>query len=233
MATWGSLRSTFYTLVGDVAGSNIFFTPAQVRGFANKALRDAGQKTFYKDYEYTGTAPADSAGVAVGDVYAPWRGESDISGTSQVMTATTMERILKGHLNWASTRGTLREYYTDQRRSGAECAVGFYPKPGADTDIRFYFYAVPDEVDDAELNINVDIPAWASAAILFHMLYQAYRIDSKKRDISVSGYYKMLYNDVIDSLTVRVNSKIVRKADSRHRVRNQFDLISRSPSPWS
>lgn len=209
--TWADLRSLFFNLVGDSRQANTFFSDAQVVGFANKALRDLGQRAMYSTYKFTATAPAGSKGVQVPDVYSAWRGEAELSGISQVLGTTSREELLNDGPGRAEITGVITQWYTDQMRTDSRAFIGFFPVPSADTDITFYFHAIPDSVSDSSPSATVDVPEWATLAILVHMMAQAFRVRAKKEDFEKSALFKAMYEDIADRLICRVNSKINRR----------------------
>lgn len=223
MNTWADIRSTFRSMVND--DNALFFTASQATAWANKALRDMAGETEYRDGVGTVAVTAGSYGASVGTALSMWRMEWD----NEVLLPTTYDALARKYRNWAEYTGEPRLYYLDHQRGSETLVAGLYPIPAANGTARYYTKAVPTAVSDASPSTEIDLPDWSVGGVLYYMLSQAYRSDSKRRNIKLAAYWEAMYLGVRDRLKGRSYSRMVFRAPSSTPLRMGMDVWRRAP----
>lgn len=208
MNTYADIRNTFFQLVNDAPAANVHFTTDQAELWANTALRDMAQASGYADAVLTTPLSPGFETYALGEMRGLWRVEIKTSGIYRHLAQTTKSRLYDDFHSFTEISGEPRNFYSDATRIDDDVRVGFFPKPDSTYYYRFFSQATPTAVDNGSLSAEVDVPHWCVGAVLYYMLYQAYRADTKIRDKRKSDMYKGLYSIHLDSLIGRTRGKL-------------------------
>jgi len=177
------------------------FSVSQVDRFMNRALIETCEAARYRVESESISAVADQAVYAITEQgYDILRVEYDDEVIIPIGTAA----LRHADRNWAVRTGTPRYYYLDELYSSQEyLSVGLFETPSSNlTDgLTIWYDAHPDTATYTKTATEVDIPDWASGAVLFYMLYLAYTADTKAQSFEAAAVFKILYEDILERLT--------------------------------
>jgi len=200
--------NSFNEITGDTG--RYHFDREQVDRFANRALDETCERARYKDTAETINVVADTA------VYSATAAGYDIFRVEyedEILFPITRDQLRHADRDWSSRTGLPKYYYLDEIYSTQDAlSVGLWETPGTSvTDgLRLWYHGVPIAANSASgltLATVMDIPDWASGAVLYYMLYLAYSADTKVQDFGASALYFMLYEDVLGRLVIRSNDR--------------------------
>lgn len=200
--TWANLKTVFYGVVGDTEGTNTFFSTAQVLGWAVECMREAAQRTHFRDAKFeqgvsSGTASFNFGGAVI---YGIWRVEVD----DEAMRPITGDKLRHSDRYWESRTGKPQWYLVDEYQTDNDpFTIRLYETPDADVDVDVYYYSAPVVLSDSTPTYNVNAPEWFAYAIVWGMLAKAYAADTQMRNDQIAQFYAGLWNDAIMRLRVR------------------------------
>lgn len=199
--TWANLKTVFYGVVGDVEGENTFFSTAQVVGWAQECLREAGERTHFYDLKYENAGTADDPYVTFTSViYGVWRVEVD----DEPMRPITGDKLRHGDRFWESRTGTARWYLLDEYQTDIDqYKIRLYETPSADYEVTIYAYGQPTLMSDSNPTYNVHLPEWFAYSLVWGMLAKAYSADTQMRNEQIAGFFKSIWEDAVMRLRVR------------------------------
>ena len=200
--TWANIKTVFYGVVGDTEGENAFFSTAQVLGWAQECMREAGDRTHFYDYEYknSGLNGVSTISFSSNYIYAVWRVEID----GVPMKPITADKLRRGDRFWEARSGTARWYLLDEYQTDLdEFKLRLYEIPDGDYDVSVFSYAVPAMMGDTYQTYNVHLPEWFAYSLAWGMLAKAYSADTQMRNEQIAGFFAGLWNDAILRLRVR------------------------------
>ncbi len=208
MSTYGTILDSFKDLTGD--SGNFFLSALQIDRFANRALIETCERARYKDVAKLINVVNGTEVYSIdAEGYDIFRVEyEDVNGTS-ILYPITRDSLRHSKRDWSYRTGRPRFYYLDELYSSQDyLSVGLWEIPSTSvTDgLRVWYHAFPTTADGTDapgLAAELDIPDWASGAVLYYMLHLAYTADTKIQDPGAAALYMMMYEDVLDRLIIR------------------------------
>jgi hypothetical protein len=205
--TWANLKTQFYGTIGDVEGTNTFFSTAQVLQWANDCLREIGERTHFYDLEYSnaGTAGDPYISFTTYNVFSVWRVEVD----EEVVRPITADKLRHGDKFWEQRSGVPRWYIIDEYQTDLdEVRIRLYETPPDDYNIVVYMYSAPLQPSDSNPTYNIHLPEWFAYSLTFGMLAKAYAAETQMRNFEIAAFYNSIYEDAILRLRARSNSRL-------------------------
>jgi hypothetical protein len=205
--TWANLKTQFYGTIGDVEGTNTFFSIAQVAQWANDRLREVGERTHFYDYVVSGSGDSGVAEInfSSSNVFGLWRVEID----EEAVKPITADKLRHGDKFWESRTGTPRWYLQDEYQTNLDSiTLRLYEIPDADYDFVAYAYAAPIVINDTYPTYNVHLPEWFAYSLVFGMLAKAYAAETQMRDENIAAIYQKMWDDAVLRLRVRSNGRL-------------------------
>ena len=205
MSTYSDIYTSFNELTGDTRRYN--FTREQVDRYAARALNETCERARYKD-------TAELINVVSGTALYPVTAEGydifRVEYSDKILYPITRDALRQSDRDWSSRVGLPRFYYLDEIYASAQdyMTVGLWKTPSASVadGLRVWYHQVPAKPSSASsllLLVQVDIPDWASSAVLYFMLQLAFTADTNIQDHSVAAMYSLLYEDVLERLIMR------------------------------
>ncbi len=209
METWQDVKDFFFPALQDTETGQRFFTTTQALAWANAGLWELGQHAQYYDLvETQNTADADAAYFYGPDGLPPyglWRVEID----DEAIRPTTIEMVTGLDRTWESRTGQPGFYYlNDSLEAMDHSQISLWEKPDGIYELRTYAYGVPAQVSDSADTDSLQVPQWAIYGVLWYMLSEAFLADTRRQSLDASGFYRMLYDDTLERLQDRANSRL-------------------------
>lgn len=201
MNTYTEILAAFNDVTRDSARHH--FSAGTVDNFANRALRAICERT-----KYLSKSDAVNVTSAVAETQDPGYDIFRVDYENEVLLPITRDQLRYADRDWASRTGTPKYYYLDElyRADQQYLRANLFEAPSSG-GARIWYHAYPTEVDNASPSGEIEIPDWAVGAVLYYMLYLAYRSETQIRNENTSAFYKMLYDHVLDRLQARVYSE--------------------------
>lgn len=201
MSAYSEVLNAFNEITGDTR--RYHFTAAQVDRFANRALEEICERARYiETFVMKNVVSGTSEYSIVEDGYDITRVEFD----GEFLFPITRDTLKHADRDWSSREGLPRFYYLDQITGTQDkLTVGLWetPSTSATFGMRIWYHKVPTAVSAASSVSIMEIPDWASSAVLYYMLNIAYTADTKVQDFGAAALYEMMYQDVLDRLILR------------------------------
>ncbi|RKX43972.1 MAG: hypothetical protein DRP64_07425 [Verrucomicrobia bacterium] len=206
---YGDIYDDFNDITGN--GGNYFFADATIDRFANRALEETCERARYKDKaELVNVVGGTAVYPVTSDGYDIFRVEYD----DEILYPITREALRHQDRDWATRTGLPRFYYLDEIYASAQnyMTVGLWETPSTSVTngLRIWYHVVPNAPASTSAltkAVAVDIPEWASSAVLYFMLSLAYKVDTKIQNAGASALYSALYEDVLSRLIIRSNDR--------------------------
>lgn len=201
--TYGDIKDQFDSIFRD--SGRYHLTDAQVDRFANRALREICERARYDDVaEEINSVSGTGEYSVTGDGYDVFRVEYD----DEVLWPVTTTELKSSNRTWESRVGRPRFYYLDAITGDQDAlTVGLYEKPNANltNGVRVWYHAYPSEAITGAFGdlSQIDIPEWASGAVVFYMLHLAYITETPMQNLGAAAVYKLMYEDILDRLVKR------------------------------
>lgn len=205
MNTWNDILAAFNDITRD--SGNYEWSLAQKVRYANRALREICEACKYVDENEvmnvvsgTGTYSVTAAGYDV------FRVEYD----DQALLPITRDTLRDHDETYHTLSGQPRFYYLDEIYSTQDAlAVSLYYVPGTSVTngLRVWYHAYPTALTTSSTTEELEIPDWAVGAVLFYMLSIAFRAETRRKNIQTAAFYRMMYEDILDSLISRTNRR--------------------------
>ncbi|HUV62945.1 MAG TPA: hypothetical protein VMW24_03550 [Sedimentisphaerales bacterium] len=211
METWQDIKDFFFPAMQDTETSQTFFTTTQAVNWANGALWEMAQHAEYLDVIQEQNTVDGTSAYSVGPAgefpYAIWRVEID----DEAIRPTTADAFRRSDRTWESNSGKPRFYYTDLFTNASTYRLGLYWEPNGVYELRTYSYGVPAQVaEDADTD-KLQVPQWAIYGVLWYMLSEAYSAETRRQNPETAGFYRRLYDDMLDRLRARSNNRLSEK----------------------
>jgi len=207
MNTWTNILAAFNDIVRD--RSDRFFSAAQKLRFANRALREICEHCEYtEEYEDINTVAGTATYEVTADAYRVLRVEYDGQAITPILTDDLMALDAK----YATRTGTPKFYYLGGMTGSQDAiTVGLsdVPSVSVENGLRVWYSAYPTEIVAG--TGEIEIPDWSVSAVLFYMLHLAYLTSGVRKNLKTSEFFRMLYEEVLDALARRRNSRLPKK----------------------
>lgn len=201
--TWANIKTLFYGTIGDVEGTNTFFSTAQVAQWAVDCLREVGERTQCRDLKTVnvGTGGVGTISFSGVEVYGVWRVEVD----EVVMRPTTADKLRANDRFWETRAdGVARWYLLDEQNTDVgTTAIRLYETPASDYNFVVYSYGAPATPNDTYPTYNIHLPEWFAYCLVYGMLAKAFGADTQMRNDEIAAFYNMVFEDAILRLRVR------------------------------
>ena len=204
MNSYDDIINAFDDIIRDK--SRYYFTQLQVDRFANRALREIGERTLMIDEHEDIDTVAGTLEYSISvDGYDVFRVEYD----GEILFPISRDALRFADRDWASRSGLPKYYYLDEIYDEQEyLTVGVFEAPSTDlTDgLKVWYHAYPRTlVGITSLNRTVrpEIPAWAVGAVLFYMLKLAYTAETKIQSLESAAIFSLMYEDILERLIAR------------------------------
>jgi len=218
--TWANLKTQFYGTIGDVEGTNTFFSTTQVIQWANDCLRELGERTHPYDYQFqqSGTGGDPIITFVGSNIFQVWRVEVD----EEVMRPITADKLRHGDRFWETRSGVPRWYLIDEYQTDLDAfKIRLYEIPSVDYDFVVYSYAAPTNPGDSTPTYNIHLPEWFAYSLTFGMLAKAYAAETQMKNDATAAFYQMMFDDAVLRLRVR----------SFGRLKNEWEFDPSSQEP--
>ena len=227
MSAYSEVLSAFDDLTGDA--SRYHFTTAQVDRFANRALTEICERCRYLEtFRLVNVVGGTSEYAILEDAYNITRVEYD----KEVLYPVTRDSLRHADRDWASRSGLPRFYYLDEIIGAQDkLSVGLWETPSTSLafGLRIWYSKVPDAASTASSFTLLEIPDWATAAVLYYMLNIAYTADTKLQNFPTASVYEMMYQDVLDRLVIRSRDNNPKQWVSGGPARPSRNVLNRLP----
>lgn len=227
MSTYASILGSFNDITRDTG--RYYFTNAQVDRFAMRALTEMCERARYKDTYQNINAVAGTLEYAISAAgYDVTRVEYDGS----ILIPINRDELRHADRDWSQRSGSPKYYYLDEIYDSQEyLTVGIWEAPSANlaSGVTVWYHAVPTAPAYTATSTEVDIPDWASGAMLFYMLYIAYTADTKMQNFAAAAIYKLMYEDLLERLVMRSRSKNPKKWASGSSSGPNLSVLNRLP----
>lgn len=206
MSTYGDILDNFKDYMGEV--TERYFSAAQIDSFAHRGLKELCERGRYKDTpEEINIVNGTSEYAVSGDGYDVFRVEYD----DEMILPITRDQLRSADRDWAYRTGLPRYYYLDEIYGSQDyLSVGLFETPGTDlTDgLRVWYHEYPDAPSSSSTSTELDVPDWASAAVLYYMLYMAYSAETRRQDFAVADFFYALFSELSERVEIRSNDRL-------------------------
>jgi hypothetical protein len=207
--TWQDIKDFFFPAVQDTEAYQSFFTVAQALAWANSGLWEIAQYTQFLDTVQAQNTVTNTVKYQLGATGAPpmgvWRVEID----DEKIRAVTAEELARSDRRWQKRSNRPYFYYLDYANTTPDqFYIRLWETPNGVYSLRTYSYGVPAQVSESANTDKLQVPQWAIYAVLWYMLSEAYLAETRRQNFETSSFYRMLFEDTIERVMERTNTKI-------------------------
>jgi|GEM_PF-6820227 len=204
--TFAEFKALFYEAVHDAEGTHAFFSATQVTNWTNKALREMAEATQFYDLQITFNTSSGYPQYALGsNIFNVWRVEVD----NRKMEPTTIQRLMETRTNFRARSGRPVAYYLDGVTTNPDqYQIGLWEKPNATYASRALAHGMPVAVADDDEDDNMHVPDWMAYAVLWSVMSDAYKADTRVQNLEASSFYRHVFDDHLNRLKVRSFNKL-------------------------
>lgn len=228
--TWANIKTQFYGTIGDVEGTNTFFSTAQVMQWATDCMRELAERTHFYDLAYANAGTGGDPYVIFSstNIFQVWRVEVD----EELVRPITADKLRHGDKFWESRSGVPRWYIIDEYQTDLDSTkIRLYETPASDYAVVVYLYAAPTVPSDTNPTYNIHLPEWFAYSLVFGMLAKAYAADTQMRNDSIAAFYQSVYNDAVLRLRLRSFGRLKNEWEYQPSSQDQgFSIWDRIPA---
>jgi hypothetical protein len=204
--SWANVKSLVYGVLGDVEGTNTFFSVAQVLDVANTTMREIGDRTHFYDSQETGvTQPQVAVLTNALAAYGFWR----IEVNGHVVRPITSDKLRHTDKFWEAREGEPWFYLLDEFQTDPEyIKIRLYETPNDEYTYRILGYGMPTMPSDSFAAYMVHLPEWFAYSMAWGMLARMYAADTPMRNDAIAAFYRMIFDDAVMRLRIRSFSRL-------------------------